>query len=76
MGYTNTSHTKKQAMKKIHHTYLTISYSSSLDRGKKVYHVKVWNDKSQEETFYFKCQNEESAKMMVKALELNYKITH
>jgi IMP cyclohydrolase len=63
-------------MKKTHHTHLTISYSSSLDRDKKVYYVGVWNDKSQKEIFHFKCHNEESAKMMVKALELNYKITH
>ena len=61
--------------KKVIHNHLTISYSSSFDSslGKDVYYVRVWNDKTDQYIFQYKCNNEESAKMMVKALQLNYK---
>ena len=57
------------------HNHLTITYSRGFDSslGKDFYYVRVWNDKTDQYVFHHKCKNEESAKMMFKALELDYK---
>jgi hypothetical protein len=48
--------------------HLKIGYTVSRDK----FIVTVWNEKQQNEIFYFSCNNEEAAILMVESLKLNF----
>lgn len=48
-----------------------LEISAKKERGN--WSVSVWNDRAERRVFFFQCNNEDAAMLMVDALKINYK---